>query len=440
MEPMLNAIRPTGQKAAKTDIKPVEDAAAAAAWADAFSAESGEAKATMEPLPEVDLTADETLEEEVIDGDAPTVDGADIDTHDAEDVIDSPDINAEAKAAVVADPSTATPRAETTDESKRPLRRVGPREAFTQLKPLVPSETSSQASEALKQAQPGVNPAPFEQAGLSPLGQQVSQLARAQSGKSTTKGEGDKATPATAIADLRSATPAAFGKAAQDTAQTSTKPADADPAPDLQIKPHDRDFVARDRNVADTPVVANANATLIKPKPAAKEPTGHALEPLERPAAAHLTTPAPDTSTRATHLIDAPNRPDSMAASVSRQLTAAITPMREGVTEVRLTPEELGRIRMTVSTVDGALHIAINADRPETADLMRRSLDQLRQDLNDMGFADANIDLHQGQQDQQDQADQPRDWTNTRTVALANDAEPEPSQRAVVSDRLDLRL
>ncbi len=55
--------------------------------------------------------------------------------------------------------------------------------------------------------------------------------------------------------------------------------------------------------------------------------------------------------------------------------------------ELALDPPELGRVRIHMNEVAGVLTLTIQAERPETAELMRRHLDLLAQE-----FADAGID------------------------------------------------
>ncbi len=88
---------------------------------------------------------------------------------------------------------------------------------------------------------------------------------------------------------------------------------------------------------------------------------------------------------------------------LSRQIAPALQDLlntgRGATTELRLDPEELGRIRMSLSSIDGQLTVALSADRPETLDLMRRYMDELRQDLRGLGFAQVSFQMnaHAGQ-------------------------------------------
>ncbi|MCX8509195.1 MAG: flagellar hook-length control protein FliK [Rhodobacteraceae bacterium] len=88
-------------------------------------------------------------------------------------------------------------------------------------------------------------------------------------------------------------------------------------------------------------------------------------------------------------------------ATISHQLAAHL-PEAEGPTvEITLSPEELGRVRMTISSTEGGLVLNLVADRADTLDLMRRHIDQLAQDFRAMGFERLSFAFgqnHSGQQ------------------------------------------
>lgn len=62
-------------------------------------------------------------------------------------------------------------------------------------------------------------------------------------------------------------------------------------------------------------------------------------------------------------------------------------------TEVRLNPEELGRVRLTFSGAEAASLVLIQVERPETLDLLRRNLDLLRAELQAEGYAGLELSL-----------------------------------------------
>ena len=90
----------------------------------------------------------------------------------------------------------------------------------------------------------------------------------------------------------------------------------------------------------------------------------------------------------------APHAP-SLSSHVARQLAEA-APSRPGTVELNLDPSELGRVRITLSSVDGALAAVIVADRPETVDLMRRHADALEAALREAGGREVSVDVSGG--------------------------------------------
>lgn len=85
--------------------------------------------------------------------------------------------------------------------------------------------------------------------------------------------------------------------------------------------------------------------------------------------------------------------------SIARQLVAAVLPDGEGGFEVRLSPEELGSVRLSLHVTEGAVTIAIQAERPETLELMRRHADVLEREFRDAGFASLTFTFGQGSPD-----------------------------------------
>lgn len=77
-------------------------------------------------------------------------------------------------------------------------------------------------------------------------------------------------------------------------------------------------------------------------------------------------------------------RPAPEARPVVSQLAQAIVTSQGDRTEIALSPEELGRLRLVMSGPDRA-HVTIWADRPETLELLRRNADLLSQQLAEAG-------------------------------------------------------
>lgn len=82
-------------------------------------------------------------------------------------------------------------------------------------------------------------------------------------------------------------------------------------------------------------------------------------------------------------------------ASIFQQLASAASQVIDHPVEVTLSPEELGKVRMTLVTADGTLTLALVADRQPTLDLMRRHIDQLAQDFRALGYQTLNFTFAQ---------------------------------------------
>ncbi|MDA7423315.1 flagellar hook-length control protein FliK [Thalassococcus lentus] len=96
----------------------------------------------------------------------------------------------------------------------------------------------------------------------------------------------------------------------------------------------------------------------------------------------------------------APNAPVSAdPVSVIRQIANASVGTKDNGIEIRLSPEELGSIRMQLTTTDLGTAVTIHADRPETLELLRRHIDILARNLADAGYEAAEFSF--GDQRQQ---------------------------------------
>lgn len=67
----------------------------------------------------------------------------------------------------------------------------------------------------------------------------------------------------------------------------------------------------------------------------------------------------------------------------------------DGVIEVRLQPEELGRVRLAMTPSEVGMTIQISAERPETLELLRRNIEMLEANLREGGFSDLSFSFSQ---------------------------------------------
>ncbi len=80
---------------------------------------------------------------------------------------------------------------------------------------------------------------------------------------------------------------------------------------------------------------------------------------------------------------------------VAAQIAAVAQPLPQSPIELTLNPEELGRVKLGFQIENGVINVIVQADRPETLDLMRRHADLLTQDLRQIGYRDVNIGFGQ---------------------------------------------
>lgn len=81
-----------------------------------------------------------------------------------------------------------------------------------------------------------------------------------------------------------------------------------------------------------------------------------------------------------------------LAPPPSRQMADALVIHRGETTEILLSPEELGRVRMVMAGPD-RMQLVIWAERAETLDLLRRSADTLSADLAESGFGSSSMEF-----------------------------------------------
>ena len=80
-----------------------------------------------------------------------------------------------------------------------------------------------------------------------------------------------------------------------------------------------------------------------------------------------------------------------LARAAGQQMAYAISQHKDGQIELTLSPEELGRVRMTlVPSVEGMM-VNIQADRDETLEMLRRHIESLASEFRDMGYSDVSF-------------------------------------------------
>lgn len=149
------------------------------------------------------------------------------------------------------------------------------------------------------------------------------------------------------------------------------------------------------------------------------------------------------------HLVDT-SRAD-VARSVGQQIAAGIAMQSDRPVELTLSPEELGRVRLTLQSAgDQTMVVSVQAERHETLDLMRRHIDSLTREFREMGYSDVSFSFSQHSDQGRAQTGAPEQTTaetgaptaSERSIAQSLSAQLQPIRISLDSDGrgLDLRI
>lgn len=102
------------------------------------------------------------------------------------------------------------------------------------------------------------------------------------------------------------------------------------------------------------------------------------------------------TSSQAPQLQPTQAQASQDARHIAQQLAAQLSKQSDGTTVIRLNPDELGPVRMSLRNTDGIMALTILAERPETAEIMRRNIGELAQEFNALGYTNLSFDFGDG--------------------------------------------
>ncbi len=132
---------------------------------------------------------------------------------------------------------------------------------------------------------------------------------------------------------------------------------------------------------------------------------------------------------------------------VAAQITAALSQTADGATELALSPEELGNVRLRLerdAKNPERMVVHITFERPETLDLFRRHAGELTEALRDAGYAGADIGFgHEGGSagtSERDPGFAAPDYGSGATGATDQQTAEPSSPRLLAGASLDLRL
>lgn len=219
-----------------------------------------------------------------------------------------------------------------------------------------------------------------------------------------------------------------------------------DDAADTRSRPE----VPETRSASHPPAADASKATAMNSvSPGSAETAGDKAigeTPLPDVSAPSDTSPSTPRESTAAGSAPLPSRGD-VARVVIDQLAQAIRAGGDGSVDIQLSPEELGRVRVTLSLQDGDLFVAISTDRVETLDLMRRHIDLLARDFREQGYTSVQFSFGQGGHDgAPNRKGRAPSGPDTRPSAHAAPSPPgttariERPARPPGTDRLDLRL
>ncbi|MBU2937098.1 flagellar hook-length control protein FliK, partial [Pacificibacter marinus] len=97
-----------------------------------------------------------------------------------------------------------------------------------------------------------------------------------------------------------------------------------------------------------------------------------------------------------------------LPAHIAAQIADAARQLPDGPIEISLSPEELGKVKLTFQVSEnGAMNVVVATERAETLELMRRNVDSLLAEFSDLGYEGSSFQFQQdGQNTSGDQSEQ----------------------------------
>lgn len=225
-----------------------------------------------------------------------------------------------------------------------------------------------------------------------------------------------------------------------DPGRTAAQPANAHPANTVQANTVQASVVqasAVQASVVQPSAIQASAAQAAKDSAVPDEGSSAFLAAVEPGQTGSAASPAPGQAT--TTRGDLPRH-------VAHQMAMALQQPRDHPIELRLNPEELGRVRLMMAQGDGTITVSIQAERGETLDLMRRHIALLENEFREIGYA--NIQFSFGTPDQAPQDPETGPGADDTRPMASGQTEPDEtpalstaaSAPRSVSDGLDLRL
>ena len=91
------------------------------------------------------------------------------------------------------------------------------------------------------------------------------------------------------------------------------------------------------------------------------------------------------------HLLQGERQMATFASGASHQIAQAVSSSGDRPVELTLSPEELGKVRLTLHSHDATITVTVQAERSDTLDLLRRNIDLLARDFREIGYGDVSF-------------------------------------------------
>ncbi len=132
---------------------------------------------------------------------------------------------------------------------------------------------------------------------------------------------------------------------------------------------------------------------------------------------------------------------------VAQQVANGVRFHADKTVEITLKPAELGRVQISMSTGEQGVVVHVNAERPETIDLLRRHIDQLASEFQDIGYGQSEFHFggtgsdayHDKADNNAPDASRPSDPVNAEPTHK-NETDHIAMQNRIDLDRVDIRI
>ena len=129
-----------------------------------------------------------------------------------------------------------------------------------------------------------------------------------------------------------------------------------------------------------------------------------------------------------------------VARNTVQQIAAKVLDLGRGRFELSLSPSELGKVDMWLQDSENRLTLTVNAERPETMELIRRHIFLLEQELRQMGLGNLSLQLGTGGAPWSQDGQSRERLTEAEGIAAPSEPALPLAGKPVARDHLDLRL